>query len=90
MTWIDRNGGDSKSVTFVEIPLAEQGAAVKTGRVDASMMIEPWVSEVENDVRVLAKPYDSLGKEIMISGWITSRSWVQSNAAIAGVANKYA
>jgi NitT/TauT family transport system substrate-binding protein len=83
MTWIDAGGGSSKAVTFVEVPLTDQAGALAAGRIDAAMMIEPWVSHVKNDVRVIAKPYDSLGKQIMISGWITTTSWFDANRATA-------
>lgn len=83
MTWIDRNGGDSKSATFVEVPIPDQAEALAAERVDAATMIEPWVSHAKDQIRILARPYDSLGKQIMISGWVTNKDWYAANAALA-------
>lgn len=33
--WVDRNGGDSAAVKFLELPFAEMGAALEAGQADA-------------------------------------------------------
>lgn len=83
MTWIDQNGGDSKAVTFVEIPISSQAAALQAGRVDAGVLIEPWITMSKNDIRIIAQPYQSLAPHIMISGWISNKAWLDGNAATA-------
>ena len=35
--WIDRNGGDSSTLRFVEMPADEQAAALEQGRIDGGM-----------------------------------------------------
>ena len=51
---VDKNGGDSKSVHFLELPFTEMSAALKAGRIDAAMLSEPVLSESRNDVEPLA------------------------------------
>lgn len=81
MKWIDDNGGDSQSISYPEIPNAELAAALMANRVDASVLLEPQLTDHQDDVRVLASPYDSIAKLLLISGWITTTSWYAANRA---------
>jgi NitT/TauT family transport system substrate-binding protein len=82
MTWLDKNGGDSKSVSFVEVPNPEQLDALAARRVDAACLVEPFISSVKGDVRFIGRPYDSLGKQIMTFGWIANKTWYDANPAL--------
>jgi len=77
--WIDTNGGDSSQVQFIEIPLSIHLIALRDGRVDASAMVEPWVSPARAEARILGIPYDSIAKKFMISGWVTTQSYIDRN-----------
>src|SRR5665213_1526673 len=46
--WMDRNGGDSKTLKYVELPFGQMGAALAAGRVDAAFLPEPALSNVLN------------------------------------------
>jgi NitT/TauT family transport system substrate-binding protein len=80
--WLDKNGGDSKSVSFVEIPNPEQLDALASKRIDAACLVEPFISSVKGDVRFIGRPYDSLGKQIMTFGWIANKTWYDANPAL--------
>ncbi len=82
MTWLDKNGGDSKSVTFIEIPNPEQLAALAAKRVDAALLVEPFLSASRNDTRMVARPYSSLASQLMTFGWIANKSWYDANPAL--------
>ncbi len=41
---IDHQGGNSSSVKFVELPFPQMSAAVSAGRVDAALVVEPFLS----------------------------------------------
>ena len=77
--WIDRNGGDSSTVKFVEIPAAEDYAAIDARRVDACNVAEPQITEMKSIARILGKPYDALGEGWMIAGYFTTRAWVDQH-----------
>jgi NitT/TauT family transport system substrate-binding protein len=79
--WIDTNGGDSSQVQFIEIPLSIHLIALRDGRVDASAMVEPWVSPARAEARILGVPYDSIAKKFMISGWVTTQNYIDRNTA---------
>lgn len=79
MTWMDKNGGDSKTATFVEIPNPDQLPALAAKRVDAACLVEPFLSQGKGDTRFVARPYDSLGKQLMTFGWIANKDWYDAN-----------
>jgi NitT/TauT family transport system substrate-binding protein len=77
--WIDKNGGDSSTMRFVEIPPAETPAALTQKRVDATFIAEPQITQAKADSRVLGKAYDVLGEGWMIAGYFTTREWADAH-----------
>jgi NitT/TauT family transport system substrate-binding protein len=77
--WIDKNGGDSSTVKFVEIRPAAAPAALAAHRIDACFVAEPQITEAKATSRVFAKPYDVLGDGFMIAGYFTMRPWAQAH-----------
>jgi ABC-type nitrate/sulfonate/bicarbonate transport system substrate-binding protein len=57
--------------------------SVVTNRVDAGTVTEPSLTDSRDTVRVLAYPYDAVARTLMISGWIVTKSWYESNTALA-------
>lgn len=86
--WLDKNGADWKSAKWVEIPTAATGAALLGHRVDAAIMAEPSLSHAlaSGNFRVLATPYDAIGKRWQIGAWFATKDWT---AAHPDVAKKY-
>jgi NitT/TauT family transport system substrate-binding protein len=82
MTWLDANGCDSKSVSFIEIPTGAQVAALHQNRVDAAVLVEPYLSPAKSETRWVGRPYDSLGSQLMTFGWIANKDWYAANAAV--------
>jgi NitT/TauT family transport system substrate-binding protein len=79
--WIDKNGGDSKAVRFVEMPFAVMPAALTANRVDAAVVAEPNLSQaLREDARLLGNSYDGIADLWMIDGWAASESWIAANA----------
>jgi NitT/TauT family transport system substrate-binding protein len=78
--WIDRNGGDSSTVKFVEVAPAEDYAAIDTRRLDACNVAEPQITEMKPIGRILGKPYDLLGEGWMIAGYFSTRQWADEHA----------
>jgi NitT/TauT family transport system substrate-binding protein len=84
--WIDRNGGDSKAVKFLEIPPSAMGDSVATGRVDAAVIAEPLLSEFvkTGKCRVFARPIDALGKRMIVTVYFASADFAQKNGDALG------
>ncbi len=76
-TWIDKTGGDVKSVRFVELPVSAMQAAVTERRVDAAFMLYPALAEAVDSgkVRVVSVPYDAIAPFFVLSGWFTTTDY---------------
>ena len=77
--WIDKNGGDSSTVKFIEMTPAETPAALESHRIDAAHVAEPQITQAKASSRVFAKTYDPLGDGFMIAGYFTTRPWAEAH-----------
>jgi ABC-type nitrate/sulfonate/bicarbonate transport system substrate-binding protein len=77
--WIDKNGGDSSTVKFVEIGPTEIPAALEQHRIDAAFVAEPQIAQAKAASRIFAKAYDLLGDGFMIAGYFTTRQWAEAH-----------
>ena len=80
--WIDQNGGDSKTVQFVEVPVSAQIAALEAGRVQAGAMMKPFLGEATESGknRILGDFYGAIAPRFMQSGWFATQDFAQKNA----------
>jgi NitT/TauT family transport system substrate-binding protein len=76
--WIEKNGGNPATISFVEIPYAAMGAAIETGRISAGCSIEPFISGLK-DTRVLANLNAAVASRYMLAGWFAMDSWMAHN-----------
>ena len=77
--WLDENGVDVAKVRIVEVPFPQMGGALERGAVAAALITEPALSAAGSDVRVFAKPYDSVAKQFISGYWFTTREWLAAN-----------
>ena len=76
--WMDRNGGDSKTLKYVEVPFGQMDAALAAGRVDAAFLPQPALGHVLSDAgRLLAAPLDAIGPELQIGAWFSSTGYAK-------------
>jgi ABC-type nitrate/sulfonate/bicarbonate transport system substrate-binding protein len=81
--WIDKNGGDSTSVHFIDMPFAEMPQALATHRIDAALVAEPQATTAKKEARVFAPVYDAIGQRFLITAWFSTSSWVTANPDLA-------
>jgi NitT/TauT family transport system substrate-binding protein len=79
--WIDNNGGDAKSVRFVELPVPQMPGAVEEGRLDAAVMSEPFITNAQsgNKFRIISLADNNVAPEFLYSGWATTNDWAAKN-----------
>lgn len=96
---IDVNGGDSRSVRFVEMPFPAIIAAVEQGRVEAGSSVEPLISQAVHSgkARFFADFVGSIAPRVLESGFVTTldflgkhRNVVERFAAVIHDAATYA
>ena len=82
-SWIDKNGGDSKQVKFIEFPFAAMPAALAANRVDAAVVAEPQRTSARADTRIFGKSYDGIADLWMIDAWTVNDAWLTANPDVA-------
>ena len=81
--WIDKNGGNSAAVKFIELPFPAMAAAVLQHRVDAAYIIEPFYTASAGDLQILARAAESVAPRYQATGWIANEAWLQTHADLA-------
>jgi NitT/TauT family transport system substrate-binding protein len=79
--YMDKNGGDWRSVKFIELPLPEMPIALDQHRADCMTAFEPFITTAldTGHMRILADPNSSIGVHWFTSIWISSTSFLQKN-----------
>jgi NitT/TauT family transport system substrate-binding protein len=79
--WIDKNGGDSKAVKFIEMPYSAMGAAVASGRVDVASIDEPFVGDAiaTDRLRVIGLPLAAVAKRFIEGAFFSTTAYAQAN-----------
>ena len=82
--WIDKNGGDWKSIKWVEAPPAQEGGAVATGHVDAATITETFLSAAiaTGDVKMLATTGAEISPLVIEGGYFCTTEYAKAHAAV--------
>jgi NitT/TauT family transport system substrate-binding protein len=82
--WIDKNGGDWKSIKWVEAPPPQEGAAVASGHVDAATITETFLSAAigTGDVRLLANTGAEISPLVVEGGYFCTTDYAKSHAEL--------
>jgi NitT/TauT family transport system substrate-binding protein len=77
--WVDKHGGDSSTIKFVEIPFSAMGDALLAGRIDAALVAEPFMTSLKAKSRLIAYPMSAIGPRVQLGGWIANTTWARAN-----------
>ena len=82
--WVDRHGGDYKTLKFVELPQSTTGPAIAAHRVDASVMLQPRLAEsvTTKEVKSLANVYDAIAPRFVFAAYFTSSDYAKNHPDI--------
>lgn len=83
MSWVDKHGGDAKSLKFIELPFPQMAQSAAEHRVDAVMLVEPFVTAAKGQLRSLGDALDGVAPTFMILGYFATANWLQANGATA-------
>jgi NitT/TauT family transport system substrate-binding protein len=83
MAWVDKHGGDSKTLQFIELPVASSAAAVASHRVDATVLLEPALTDALSlsTVRSIGSAFGAIAPTFPVSLWIANRTWATAHPA---------
>lgn len=77
--WMDKNGGDSAKLKWIELAFSQAQAALVEGRIDAAVVSEPFVTQNLGIARILAAPYAAVGPRVQTTAYFSTTSWAQAN-----------
>ena len=80
-SWIDKHGGDSSTVKFIEVPFPESADAIASGRIFAAYLAEPFVTigEKKKQIKLMKDSDDALGPEYISTAWFSTIAWAKAN-----------
>lgn len=84
--WIDKNGGDSKTVHFVELPYASMMDAVRAGRIDAAVLdntADPTLGKPGDPLHLLSAVFFSVAPRLEGAVWYSTTTWIAAHPAAA-------
>jgi NitT/TauT family transport system substrate-binding protein len=96
--WVDINGGDSRTLKYVEMPGPVAAAAIEDGRIDGADLNTPTLARALDGgkVRVLAQIFDAIAPRFINTAWFALADYANANhdvvtrfAAAITEANKY-
>jgi NitT/TauT family transport system substrate-binding protein len=78
--WVDNNGGDSKSIKWVEINSAVAMAAIQSKRIDGVLIGEPYFTQAkEAGMHIMLLDHNAPSNLWMVNGWAAMRPWADAN-----------
>jgi NitT/TauT family transport system substrate-binding protein len=80
--WIDRNGGDYKTVTFAEMPFSAMGSALDADIVSGIVITEPAWTLTDGRFRGFELGDTGVANRFLISGYVASKDWASAHPDI--------
>jgi NitT/TauT family transport system substrate-binding protein len=82
--WIDKSGGDSKTVKWLELPIPAENDAVSSAKVDGAVIGEPFITfGADKGLRALYMDKNAIAARYVLSGFMTTKDWAAKNPALA-------
>ncbi len=83
LLWVDKHGGDSRTLKFAEMPYPEMGPALAAGRVDIVLASEPFATQFRGPNRFLSGVFAAMPGPFLTYGYFAAESWLNANAEVA-------
>jgi NitT/TauT family transport system substrate-binding protein len=80
--WIDKNGGDLRTVKFVEFPGPASAEAIAAGRVAAATLAQPILNDAlaGGKCRVLGYSFNAIANHFLATSYFTTTAFAAQNA----------
>lgn len=82
MLWVDKHGGDSSKVKWVEMPMPQMVPALVNKQIDACGAVDPFVTvavRVQKQARLLGQPLGEVAPRFLIAAYFSSEAWIEKN-----------
>lgn len=83
--WIDKNGGDSTTVKFIEMPFPAIADAIEAGRADCGFLVEPFaiIATKKGQIKLLTDCADAVAPEFLATAWCATSAWARAHRDLA-------
>jgi NitT/TauT family transport system substrate-binding protein len=79
--WIDKNGGDSTTVKYIEMTFSAMGPALASKRIDAGILNEPALSDaLLNGSRLLGDAYGAIAPYWLTDCLVATESYIAAHS----------
>jgi len=81
---IDKRGGNSATVKFIELPFSAMLSALEQGRADMAAISNPVLAAnlATGELRTFGDAYEGLGAPLLIAGWFCTQDYVSRSPAV--------
>jgi NitT/TauT family transport system substrate-binding protein len=88
--WVDQNGGDSKTLKFLEVPVSAIGESVASGRIDAGCLPNPGMAQAvaSGKARLLAPAVSAIARRFAQAAFFSMADYVAKNKATVAAFRK--
>lgn len=81
---VEKDGGNPKSINFVEVGFPDAPAALDNGVVDAAWILDPFLTQaVDDGARVISNNFTDFDPKLDISAYFTSQAAIDKNPELA-------
>jgi NitT/TauT family transport system substrate-binding protein len=82
--WIQATGGDPEKVTYLEVPFPQMMDALRSDRVDAAFVVEPFLSSglQSKTAQIIGWPYNAVQKHIPVGMYAAAASYIKDNPGV--------
>jgi NitT/TauT family transport system substrate-binding protein len=79
--WLDKNGGDSATIKFLEIPFPAIGDTLAAGRADAGWLNEPFftIAIQKGQAKLLTSGDEVLAPPYLVTAWCATAAWAKAH-----------
>jgi NitT/TauT family transport system substrate-binding protein len=82
-SWIDKRGGDSSTVHWIELPFSLMEGALIAGRVDAALIVPPFAQKAQATCRSLGPPGDGIAPRFLNGAYVVTETWLAAHRGAA-------
>jgi len=78
-SWIDKRGGDSTTVRWIELPFSLMEDALVAGRVDLALIVPPFAAKAQATCRSLGPPGDGIAPRFLNGAYAATQTWISGH-----------
>jgi NitT/TauT family transport system substrate-binding protein len=88
--WIDQNGGDSRTVRFLELPNTATADAIAAGRVEAATLAYPALGDAlgSGKCRSIGHSFDAIAKRFISTFYFSTADYAKKNGDVLAAFRK--